>query len=321
MKSRVFRVGSDGLREWAGVADCSDECLRGLGPCWFEVEEAGPQELRDFLMPLRLPAALLERCLDKVTDPGVVALGEAVMTEYPAPLGRATEERAFLTVLLRGQLLLTIRHGPIPALDELIGDLTAGDGPRVSRLSQIVYLILDQFADLNVRAQTVIRDEIQAAARAVTERPNSVNAENLSRLRWQVGNLIALVEDQRYCISGLKASDTGALHDPHRQSSLDDLMSETDIAQAGVYRLESRVNDLARDYQVASSERVEKRLRVLTIVSAITLPLGLVTGLLGMNVGGIPGTSVWFGFLVVVIIMLVIFLVEFWYFKRKGWFD
>ena len=72
---------------------------------------------------------------------------------------------------------------------------------------------------------------------------------------------------------------------------------------------------------MASSERVEKRLRVLTIVSAITLPLGLVTGLLGMNVGGIPGTSVWFGFLVVVIAMVVIFLVEFWYFKRKGWFN
>ncbi len=37
---------------------------------------------------------------------------------------------------------------------------------------------------------------------------------------------------------------------------------------------------------MAGSDRAEKRLRFLTIVSAITLPLGLIAGLLGMNVGG-----------------------------------
>jgi zinc transporter len=72
---------------------------------------------------------------------------------------------------------------------------------------------------------------------------------------------------------------------------------------------------------VVASDQVERRLRLLTIVSAITLPLGLVAGLLGMNVGGVPGTSVWFGFLIVVVLMVVIFLIEYWYFKRKGWFD
>ena len=42
-------------------------------------------------------------------------------------------------------------------------------------------------------------------------------------------------------------------------------------------------------YQMAGSDRVEKRLCILTIVSAIPLPLGLIAGLLGMNVGVLPG--------------------------------
>jgi zinc transporter len=66
---------------------------------------------------------------------------------------------------------------------------------------------------------------------------------------------------------------------------------------------------------------VEKRLRLLTIVSAITLPLGLIAGLLGMNVGGIPGTSAASGFPIVVVVMTVIALAQYWYFRSKGWFD
>jgi len=62
-------------------------------------------------------------------------------------------------------------------------------------------------------------------------------------------------------------------------------------------------------------------LRILTIVSAITLPLGLIAGLLGMNVGGVPGTTAPYGFLVVVLLMAAITALEFRYFRRKGLFD
>ena len=57
------------------------------------------------------------------------------------------------------------------------------------------------------------------------------------------------------------------------------------------------------------------------IVLRITLPLGLSAGLLGMDVGGLPGTSFRFGFLVVVVLMIAIGLLQYWYFKRIGWFD
>jgi len=321
MKVRSFTLKGGRLQERQGVADCSAESLQRLGECWLDIDEAGPEELRSFLAPLELPQALLERCLNKVTDPGVMSAGTAILMEYPAVLHAEADAPAFLTIILRGGLLVTVRHGSMPALDGLMDRLTADGVTEVARLPQTIYLILDEFADLNVLAQTAVRDEIQRLAKTVAENPQAVKADSLSRLRWRVGGLIALIEDQLYCISGLKASDSAALSDPHRDAFLTDLMSEAEIAQRGMYRLEIRVNDLYRDYQVVSSDRVERRLRLLTIVSAITLPLGLVTGLLGMNVGGIPGTSAWFGFLVVVILMVAVFLVEFWYFKKKGWFD
>jgi Mg2+ and Co2+ transporter CorA len=186
---------------------------------------------------------------------------------------------------------------------------------------QILYLILDDITDASVQAETEVRDQILDTAKTLTKNPGSVHTEDLTKLRWQVDKLVALIENQQYCIAGLNSSDNETLKEPHRRAYLQDLQSEIEIAQRGIYRLETRVNDLYTYYQMAGSDLVEKRLRTLTIISAITLPLGLIAGLLGMNVGGVPWVTFSLGFIVVIILMVIIAAVELWYFKKKGWFD
>jgi len=241
--------------------------------------------------------------------------------EYPAAFDQRSADRGYLTILLKAPVLVTARHGPMPALDKLVQSLIGDKAPQVLHLPQLLYLILDQFADLNVQAQIALRDHILRLARSIAETPEGVSASELSGMRWQVENLVSFIEDQLYCISSLNASDNEALRDPHRKAYIQDLVSETEIVQRGAYRLESRVNDLYNDYQVAGNDRVERRLRLLTIVSAITLPLGLIAGLLGMNVGGLPGTNLGFAFALVVAVMVLIVFIEYWYFKHRGWFD
>jgi Mg2+ and Co2+ transporter CorA len=292
-----------------------------LGETWLDVEEAGPDELRQFLAPLDLHPLQMAHCLDSDIDPGVMSFANSLLMEYPADFDRESAAPAYLTILLQASVLVTIRHGPLPALDDLIHSLTVENAPQLHHLPQLIYQILDQFSDLNVDAQIAVRDQIQNMAKTLTETPNAINAKDLTLLRWQVGNLISLIENQLYCVSRLAASDIEALQEPHRKAYIQDLVSEAEIAQRGVYRLETRVNDLYHDYQMVGSDRVEKRLRLLTIVSAITLPLGLVAGLLGMNVGGIPGTKIPAAFFIVIALMVVIALAQYWYFKWKGWFD
>ena len=288
---------------------------------WFDVEQANPEELRSFFEQLDLHPVQIARCLDSINDPGVLPFGKTLLMEYPTAFDAESEEPGYLTIIINEPALATIRHGPIPALDALIQELTTKNTSPLRHLPQIVYLILDQFADLNVDAQIDIREQILHLSKNMADNPTSVNANDLSRLRWKVDKLVSLIENQLYCVSGLSASDNRALQESHRKAYIKDLASEAEIAQRGIYRLENRLNNLYSDYQMAGNDRVEKRLRFLTIVSMITLPLGLIAGLLGMNVGGLPGISFRFGFLVVVGLMAIIALLQYWYFKRNGWFD
>jgi Mg2+ and Co2+ transporter CorA len=288
---------------------------------WFDFEAGTPEELGKFLAPLSLHPLLLNHCLTPANVPGVNSYEQAILVEFPIHYDLEAGSPEYLTLVLIGAVLLTIHPCPLPALDELADNILAGQASPLHHLAQLVYLIIDHLSDLNVHSQIEVRDKILRTAKTLTEQPGRVSAADLARLRWQVEQLVSLIENQLYCVTNLNASDNPALQESHRKAYLQDLVSEAEIAQKGVYRLETRMNDLYTYFQMAGNDRVEKRLRVLTIISAITLPLGLITGLLGMNVGGLPGTSLAHGFLLVVIMMVVIAGIEFWYFKRKGWFD
>jgi magnesium transporter len=321
MKINWYLISTGKLIRQASPEDWPKKILKREEESWFEIEEANLDELRSFLMPFKLHPMQLKRCLDAVNDPGVVTFGDSLLMEYPAAFDKGSDVPAYLTIVLNPPVMVTIRHGSISAMDDLLQELVDEKAPALFHLPHVIYLILDEFADLNVAAQIEIRDRILNMAKTLADAPDAVNGGDLSKLRWQVNKLVSLIENQLYCVSSLKASDNAVLQEPHRKAFIQDLVSEAEIAQRGVYRLESRVNDLYNDYQLAGNDRVEKRLRFLTIVSAITLPLGLIAGLLGMNVGGVPGTTSGLGFAIVVVIMIIIIAIQYVFFKRNGWFD
>ena len=64
---------------------------------------------------------------------------------------------------------------------------------------------------------------------------------------------------------------------------------------------------------------VEKRMRLLTILGAIFLPLSFLTDLLGINVGGIPGKNSDLAFWVIAAIMLALLLLQLAWFRWRRW--
>jgi len=74
--------------------------------------------------------------------------------------------------------------------------------------------------------------------------------------------------------------------------------------------------DMSNQY---SSQKIEKITYALTVCAGIFLPLGFLTGLLGINVGGMPGTEDKAAFWVASALMAIILLAEVVYFKWKKW--
>jgi len=98
-----------------------------------------------------------------------------------------------------------------------------------------------------------------------------------------------------------------------------------DLAYADLFEHMGRIRDLAKAaiekldnlydfYRAKVDERMNRNMYWLTIISAIFLPLTLVTGFFGMNTGGLPYTDTPDGTIKVVIISLILealFLIPF----------
>jgi zinc transporter len=67
------------------------------------------------------------------------------------------------------------------------------------------------------------------------------------------------------------------------------------------------------------SEQMNKTMYVLSMVAGIFLPLGLLTGLLGINGGGMPGVNSPWAFIIVCVILVVTATLQMLFFRRRGW--
>lgn len=67
------------------------------------------------------------------------------------------------------------------------------------------------------------------------------------------------------------------------------------------------------------SQRMEKTMYVLTVVATVMLPLGFLTGLLGINVGGMPGAESPWAFWFVCLGLVGLVVIEIWIMRRFKW--
>ena len=76
---------------------------------------------------------------------------------------------------------------------------------------------------------------------------------------------------------------------------------------------------MANLYYAAQGQRMNEIMKVLTVVSAIFIPLTFIVGVYGMNFENMPELKYTYGYYVVVGIMILIALVLLTIFIKRGW--
>ena len=73
------------------------------------------------------------------------------------------------------------------------------------------------------------------------------------------------------------------------------------------------------DLETRLNFQMNRTIYHLSVVAGIFLPLSFVAGLLGINVGGIPGEKNEWGFWLVCGALALVAVFEIWFFRRRKW--
>ena len=207
------------------------------------------------------------------------------------------------------RMLVSARKKPLRSVDLLRASVNQGETFR-STTDLLVRLMQDQ-ADVLVR---IMRDATQKTDIA----EDSLLAGRLETKRANLGALRrVLVRLQR-----LLAPEPAALfrllnHPPEwiAEQDVQDLRESTEefsTALNDMAGLLERIKLLQEEIAAMVNEQNNRSLFVLTIVTVLALPINIIAGLLGMNVGGIPLAKDDYGFWIIVGIVASFTVVAVW---------
>jgi zinc transporter len=291
------------------------------GTLWLHLDysEASARQLLSTLEGL--PAQVVEnlqaddaRPRSDPLDGGLLVILRGVNTNP----GADPDDMVSIRVWLEPGRIITTRRRRLKSVQDLRDALTDNEGPSdpASFLTQLIDRLGYRAGDVITDLEDAI-DELEARLDGDMGKIAALR-HDLSDLRRQAAVLRRHLAPQRDALERLTREISPVLPDSTRLK----LRDEADMFRRHVEEL-----DLARERAMVAHEQLQsmiaeqqnQRMYLLSIVAAVFLPLSFVTGLLGMNVGGIPGEGKAEAFSILLLVMLGLALGLFWLFRWRRW--
>jgi zinc transporter len=140
----------------------------------------------------------------------------------------------------------------------------------------------------------------------------------LAELRRQVVSLRRFLAPQREALSRLHSARLSWLDDDER-ARLRETSNQLTRYVEDLDAVRDRAGVTHEQIESHLSEQLNRRMYVLSIIAAIFLPLGFLTGLLGVNLGGIPGANSELAFGIFALGLAAVGGLVAWLFLRSRW--
>ena len=238
----------------------------------------------------------------------------AVVNDVAYEFSFDPSEIASLWMTVGPRLAVSARTQPLRSIDRL--RQAVNEGCLFNSAAALLNHLLHDQGDVLVR---IVRD----ATLQVDGIEDSLQLGRLQPKRADLGKLRrVLVRLQR-----LLAPEPGALFRLLRQpppwisaGDLEELRQSTEefsLVLRDLAALQERIKLLQEEIAAQVGEQTNRSLFTLTVVTVLALPINIIAGLMGMNVGGIPLAQHPHGFFIVVLIVLAFAVIAGWLAWRR----
>lgn len=198
------------------------------------------------------------------------------------------EDMLALRMFAAKNVIITAAKMPLKAVDDMARK-TAGRHGSASPfifLADLTHKVIDRMEPVIER----MVDQMDNFEVTMLEAPDLKLRTQILQLRLKVIAFRRYIAPQKEALTQLANEDSDIMDDALKHR----LMNASDRTSKILEDLEAMRERLAVLFDQLTDQRAElmnRNMLILAIVAAIFLPLGLLTGLLGINVGGVPGAE------------------------------
>jgi zinc transporter len=211
---------------------------------------------------------------------------------------------------------VTLRHRRLMAISDLRESIDGGQGPRApghflatlsDRLIARMVPVIDELVDRVDRLEDAV----------VTAQSGELRAE-LASVRREAIALRRYLAPQREVITRLALGQMPWLL-PEDRARLREVGDRTTRFVEDLDAARERAAVVQDELNTRMADQMNRTMYVLTVVAAVLLPPSLITGLLGINVGGMPGADNPWSFWLVILLLVALALAEVVVLRRLKW--
>ncbi|MEI6558967.1 MAG: CorA family divalent cation transporter [Rhodospirillaceae bacterium] len=202
------------------------------------------------------------------------------------------------------------------ALRDIRNANALGKGP--GRPGELLVLIADKLVKDLEPVLDAMDEEVDLLEDEVLTTAASESRIKISDLRRRAIHLRRYLAPQRDALNRLQREDCSWLTERDKvrlREVIDKVLRYIEYLDS----IRDRAIILHEDLSSLLNERIARTSNRLTGLAALLLPPSLVAGLLGMNVGGLPGTQEPYGFYIALFFMALLSVAVVWILRRLHW--
>ncbi|GAB5471723.1 MAG: zinc transporter ZntB [Rhodospirillales bacterium] len=293
-----------------GLGGTSVEADRGGLVPWYRLVDGHPNASRLLQQEIALDSLTAQALLMPDTRPRCTPHGDGallILRGTGAEPGSDPEELVSIRLWVDAGRIVTYQFKELEAVAALRSALDNRGGPKGPGdfVVLLAHLLNEGMRDLvdEIDAELDSLEDVQVGERI------SETRQAITNLRRKVVKLRRFIGPQRDAL-GLFLAEPFSWRTKTNDRRLRDVVDRITRLVEQLDEIHLRASIAQESLTGLVAERLNRTMLLLSVVAGIFLPLGFVTGLLGMNVAGIPGASWSYAFLAVAALLVLVGLIE-----------
>ncbi len=239
------------------------------------------------------------------------------MMRYDQASGKIVSEQ--LSMVLGKTFLLTFQEQPGDVFEPVRERIRKQKGRiRKVGIDYLAYALLDTIVDNYLLIIERLGEQIEEIEDQILENPSQAVLSRINAYKREMNYLRKTIRPAREFILQLSRLDSDLI-DAATQPFIKDLLDLSSQAVDVIDTYRDMLSDHLNIYDSRVSNRLNEIMKVLTIFSAIFIPLTFIAGIYGTNFEYLPETKLEYGYFLMWGVMLTVAAVMLRFFRRKGW--
>ncbi len=288
---------------------------------WVDLENPTDEEVKTVLEGVfQFHPLAIEDCLTPSSLPKVEDYEDYLFMVMHAVDFTRTEKfnTAEVNLFLGKDYLVTFHRTPLKSVATLVDRCVKATGTVARGPDRLAHHLLDALVDLYKPVMQELRGELEEIEVSVLERNSPDLTTDLIAVRSEINHLRQIVRPQRDVINKLAHGESKLIRTimlPYFRDLRDDLVRIDETAASYADQLLISF-DL---YLSRSGFEANEGIKVLTALTALSLPAMLIGTWYGMNFEHMPELNSTFGYPVVIGVTVIATSLIFWWCKRRRW--